>query len=156
MSLFGPCEPIRDLNLHGDAVASVLGVLPTSLHHACGVFVDPRDIGFPVALIVLPPLPYTLTGVLELLRIPRPQELAFSLHGVDLLVGHPAGFRPKHSAVIRLFRASQLSLTPDDVASADGIVDEAVPLPSSLPAVSAAPPGGSEVRAHSFGTCDSS
>ena len=89
MSLFGPCEPIRDLTLHGDAVASVLGVLPTSLHHACGVFVDPRDIGFPVALIVLPPSPYTLTGVLELLRIPRPQELAFSLHGVDVALTGP-------------------------------------------------------------------
>ena len=41
MSLFGPCEPLRDLALHGDEVASVLGVLPANLHNACGVFVDP-------------------------------------------------------------------------------------------------------------------
>ena len=77
--MFAPCHHIPDLHVRGSEAASVLGILPCSLQNACGVFIDPRAIGHPVALAVLPPIPYTLTGVLGLLRIPRPDNLCFAI-----------------------------------------------------------------------------
>ena len=123
VSMFAPCRPICDLYVRGIEAASVLGILPCSLQNACGVFVDPRAIGHPVALVVLPPIPYTLTGVLHLLQIPRPRHLRFALYGAPRTGGHCEGFIPKQAALIVLAPDPADAITPHDLAEGLGHPD---------------------------------
>ena len=95
-----PAARIPDLQLQGCMVNSLVGILPNALLHACIVFIDARDLGKAVTVLVLPPQPFTLTAVLGLLGIERPPRMAFDIQGADRLVGHPEGFMPQNAAVI--------------------------------------------------------
>ena len=69
---------------------------------------------------MLPPIPYTLTGVLGLLRIPRPDNLCFAIRGAQRTCGHSEGFIPKQAALITLTFSPEDEITPDDIATGLG------------------------------------
>ena len=104
-----PCRPVRDLLVQGRLASSVLGGLPDGLAGCRLVFVDPRLLGKSIVCLALPPIPFTVTGVLGLLRIPRPNHLEFQFEGCDGIVGNSEAFLPRHSALIT-FSVSEAAL----------------------------------------------
>ena len=128
--VLAPCQPIRDITITGRLVASVMGVVSNALLACRMVFVDARDLGRSIALLALPALPYTITGVLGLLQIPRPANLTFQIRGANGIRGNPEGFMPRDAAVVTLKVVSPQAEPPS------------VPMPDALPG----PPNSSEVH----------
>ena len=111
LALFAPCTPIRNFVLRGNAVSSLLGVLPSGLHAVCGVFVDARALGRPVALLALPELPFTLSGVLNLMRMPRPEGLRFVKQMWDTMRASFRAILPSLSCILLRSHRSLLMLS---------------------------------------------
>ena len=98
-----PCVPISDLMSEGRCVGSALGILPSCLHACRAAFVDPRALGRPVALLALPPVPFTISGVLNLISAHRPAHLSFSVRGAPRIEDQAEAFLPQDGMLISLY-----------------------------------------------------
>ena len=97
-----PCQHPYDVAFRGKQVASIVGVLPSHADHCPYVFVDPRALGKPICVLILPPVPTPIHSLLRILQISCPSWLRVVVRGAPLYVPERDTFVPRAAALITL------------------------------------------------------
>ena len=102
MRFKAPCHHPYDLAFRVRNVASIIGVLPSHADYCPYIFVDPRALGRPVSVLLLPPIPTTIASILRLLQISCPGRLKLIVRGAPSFVEDTQTFVPRSAALITL------------------------------------------------------
>ena len=95
-----PCVQPCDLTFRGVQVTSLMGVIPACLEQCTYMFVDPRALGKPVCVLLLPPAPMTITSLLHTLHAAYPVDKKLVVRGAPFLVQATQLFVPGGAALI--------------------------------------------------------
>ena len=143
-----PCRQPYDLAFRGVAVSSVVGVVPRSLDACSCVFVDPRELGKPVCVLMLPPVPTTIASILQRIQAPHPAGCRLIVQGAPSFVQSTQMFIPGQATLIS-FQVEAL-MKEEDVG--DGVHPNAAAVPPRLCVTSACSAGGAVL--HNMGGPD--
>ena len=95
-----PAAVPYDLAFRGTPVRELIGFLPRCLESCVYLFVDPRALGRPVCVLLVPPIPMTIPSLLARLHATYPAHLRLRVVGAPDLVQSTQMFIPGNAALI--------------------------------------------------------